>query len=183
VTRGVTRGHLGDLAAALVDGELGHDARDRALAHLAGCLECRAEVESQRRLKARLARLVDPVPPAELAARIGSFASCAAAPPGRRVLRRGSRSARRPARVGRRPVRQPRGALRLTVAGAAGGAVLGAVGFLAAAPTGGTAVPARPVIHQINEQVSLTTNPLMELPEPMFGITTVSYPAPAGPMR
>ena len=30
--------HLGELAAALVDGELGHEARDRALAHLAGCV-------------------------------------------------------------------------------------------------------------------------------------------------
>jgi anti-sigma factor RsiW len=52
--------HLGGLVAAVVDGVLGHDARDRALAHLARCDECRAEVEAQRRLKARLARLGAP---------------------------------------------------------------------------------------------------------------------------
>ncbi|MFE7603373.1 zf-HC2 domain-containing protein, partial [Streptomyces sp. NPDC057494] len=29
--------------AALVDGELGHDARERVLAHLATCARCKAE--------------------------------------------------------------------------------------------------------------------------------------------
>jgi hypothetical protein len=45
------RDHLGERVAALVDGELGHDARERALAHLAGCQACRHEVETQRLLK------------------------------------------------------------------------------------------------------------------------------------
>jgi anti-sigma factor RsiW len=62
--------HLGGLVAAVVDGVLGHDARDRALAHLARCDECRAEVEAQRRLKARLARLGAPEVPGDLAARL-----------------------------------------------------------------------------------------------------------------
>ena len=34
--------HLGDRIAALVDGELGHQDRDRALAHVAHCARCRA---------------------------------------------------------------------------------------------------------------------------------------------
>lgn len=46
--------HLDDLAAALVDDELSHDQRDRALAHLTGCASCRDEVEAQRLLKIRL---------------------------------------------------------------------------------------------------------------------------------
>lgn len=46
--------HLGDVAAALVDGELGHAARERALRHLTACGRCRAEVDAQRALKASL---------------------------------------------------------------------------------------------------------------------------------
>jgi anti-sigma factor RsiW len=62
--------HLGDVAAALAGGELSHDARDRALAHLAGCDECRAEVDAQRRLRALLGAQPDPVPAPELLARL-----------------------------------------------------------------------------------------------------------------
>ena len=48
--------HLGPRLAALVDGELSHDDRDRALAHIAGCAQCRSLVESERALKASSAR-------------------------------------------------------------------------------------------------------------------------------
>lgn len=51
--------HLGERLTALVDGELGHDERDRVLAHLAGCTQCRAEAEAHRRLKQRLRSLGD----------------------------------------------------------------------------------------------------------------------------
>ena len=47
--------HLDELAAAVVDHEVTYEQRDRAYAHLAGCPECRAEVEMQRRIKAMLA--------------------------------------------------------------------------------------------------------------------------------
>lgn len=57
--------HLGDRAAALVDDELTHGARERVLAHLAGCLDCRAEVEAARALKRRLAGLGAPRPSVE----------------------------------------------------------------------------------------------------------------------
>ncbi|WP_452745429.1 zf-HC2 domain-containing protein [Streptomyces filamentosus] len=43
--------HLGDRLAALVDGELGHDTRERVLAHLATCARCKAEADAQRALK------------------------------------------------------------------------------------------------------------------------------------
>ncbi|WP_308201308.1 anti-sigma factor family protein [Carbonactinospora thermoautotrophica] len=62
--------HLGDRVADLVDGELDHDARDRALAHLAGCALCRAEVEAARELKARLRALASPGLPAGLTDRL-----------------------------------------------------------------------------------------------------------------
>jgi anti-sigma factor RsiW len=55
---------LGERLTALVDGELGHEERDRALAHLAGCARCRAEADGLRRLKRRLRGLSD-LPPAD----------------------------------------------------------------------------------------------------------------------
>lgn len=73
--------HLGDLVAALVDGELSHDGRDRALAHVAGCAECRAEVDRHRRLKALLANQADPQPSADLQARLRGISSTTSGTP------------------------------------------------------------------------------------------------------
>ncbi|MBB4891475.1 hypothetical protein FHS39_000475 [Streptomyces olivoverticillatus] len=52
--------HLGDRLAALVDGELGHDSRERVLAHLATCWKCKAEADAQRRLKNAFAQAAPP---------------------------------------------------------------------------------------------------------------------------
>ncbi|MFI9236459.1 zf-HC2 domain-containing protein [Streptomyces cinnamoneus] len=52
--------HLGDRLAALVDGELGHDSRERVLAHLATCWTCKAEADAQRRLKSVFAEAAPP---------------------------------------------------------------------------------------------------------------------------
>lgn len=52
--------HLGDLSTVLADDETGTwadlptDVRLRALAHVAGCPSCRADVDEQRRVKARM---------------------------------------------------------------------------------------------------------------------------------
>lgn len=56
--------HLGERVTALVDDQLDHEARDRALAHLARCHVCRADVERERKAKAALRGLpeVDPSP-------------------------------------------------------------------------------------------------------------------------
>ncbi|MFC6878424.1 MULTISPECIES: anti-sigma factor family protein [Actinomadura] len=51
---------LGERLTALVDGELGHEERDRVLAHLAGCARCRGEADALRRLKGRLRELAQP---------------------------------------------------------------------------------------------------------------------------
>ena len=61
---------LGDVAAALVDGELDHAARERAHRHLAHCAGCRAEVEGQRQVKARLSGVAQPEPSAALTNRL-----------------------------------------------------------------------------------------------------------------
>ncbi|KRV47076.1 hypothetical protein AQ490_10000 [Wenjunlia vitaminophila] len=64
--------HLGDRLAALLDGELKHDPRERVLAHLATCDDCRREADEQRRMKELLASAaaVTPGPSAGLLARL-----------------------------------------------------------------------------------------------------------------
>ncbi|MET7450851.1 zf-HC2 domain-containing protein [Streptomyces sp. NPDC005574] len=62
--------HLGDRLAALVDGELGHESRDRVLAHLATCAKCKAEADAQRRLKNVFAEAAPPPPSESFLARL-----------------------------------------------------------------------------------------------------------------
>ncbi|MEU6813381.1 zf-HC2 domain-containing protein [Streptomyces sp. NPDC046860] len=62
--------HLGDRLSALVDGELGHESRDRVLAHLATCCRCRAEADAQRRLKNVFAEAAPPPPSESFLARL-----------------------------------------------------------------------------------------------------------------
>ncbi|UGQ09482.1 zf-HC2 domain-containing protein [Yinghuangia sp. ASG 101] len=62
--------HPDDKLAAYVDGELGHGAREKVLAHLAQCADCRAEAEEQRRVKALLAKSPEPGPSADLMSRL-----------------------------------------------------------------------------------------------------------------
>jgi anti-sigma factor RsiW len=114
----VTGSCLGDVAAALVDGELDHAARERAHRHLAHCAGCRAEVDGQRRLRARLSGVEHPELPVGLTERLLRLAAQADEPPAVRPPSRppavppvpsrpaGSRPGRtRPARP-RRPVRR-----------------------------------------------------------------------------
>ncbi|WP_329122412.1 anti-sigma factor family protein [Streptomyces sp. NBC_01465] len=62
--------HLGDRLAALVDGELNHDVRERVLSHLASCPKCKAEADAQRRLKSVFAETAPPPPSEGLLARL-----------------------------------------------------------------------------------------------------------------
>ncbi|MFJ3303096.1 anti-sigma factor family protein [Streptomyces sp. NPDC086549] len=62
--------HLGDRLSALVDGELGHESRDRVLAHLATCAKCKAEADAQRRLKNVFAEAAPPPPSESFLARL-----------------------------------------------------------------------------------------------------------------
>nr|WP_203616290.1 zf-HC2 domain-containing protein [Streptomyces sp. SID13726] len=61
---------MGDRLAALVDGELGHDTRERVLAHLATCPKCKAEADAQRRLKNVFAEAAPPPPSESFLARL-----------------------------------------------------------------------------------------------------------------
>ncbi|UYQ64230.1 anti-sigma factor family protein [Streptomyces peucetius] len=71
--------HLGDRLAALVDGELEHDARDRVLAHLATCPRCKAEADAQRRLKNVFAQSAPPPLSEGLLARLQGLPAAPAA--------------------------------------------------------------------------------------------------------
>ncbi|MEU6671583.1 zf-HC2 domain-containing protein [Streptomyces sp. NPDC046727] len=62
--------HLGDRLSALVDGELGHETRERVLAHLATCARCKAEADAQRALKNVFAEAAPPSPSASFLARL-----------------------------------------------------------------------------------------------------------------
>ncbi|MEF9906223.1 anti-sigma factor family protein [Streptomyces sp. P9-A2] len=62
--------HLGDRLSALVDGELGHDARERVLAHVATCAKCKSELDAQRRLKNVFAQAAPPPPSESFLARL-----------------------------------------------------------------------------------------------------------------
>jgi len=62
--------HLGERLCPLVDGQLRHDERDRALAHLANCPACRQQVAEYRLMKQRLAGLWEPALPDRLADRL-----------------------------------------------------------------------------------------------------------------
>ncbi|WP_462204061.1 anti-sigma factor family protein [Frankia sp. CcWB3] len=72
--------HLGDRISPLIDHQLDHDARDRALAHLACCGECQREVAALRIVKARLVALDGPDLPGGLAVWLLSLGGPAAVP-------------------------------------------------------------------------------------------------------
>jgi anti-sigma factor RsiW len=81
--------HLGDRLSALIDGELDGAERDRAHAHLAGCVQCRTEAAELRALKRKLSGLV-PGAPAEAAMTrrlIAMTGPGGPLPPRRRLLR------------------------------------------------------------------------------------------------
>ncbi|MCW2887824.1 MAG: putative transrane anti-sigma factor [Streptosporangiaceae bacterium] len=90
--------HLGERLTALVDGELGHDERDRALAHLAACEQCRREADTLRRLKSRLRALDDVATPTALIGRLYGLDPGQNGPAGPRESRLGGPGTREPTR-------------------------------------------------------------------------------------
>lgn len=112
---------LGERLTALVDGELGHEERDRVLAHLAGCARCRDEVAVLRGLKGRLRGLselpvtdgTDDLPTSDFLARLLSLPASAeprasaGVPPGGTPAGAPPPQPARPLRSSARPVRTP----------------------------------------------------------------------------
>lgn len=104
---------LGERLTALVDGELDHDERDRALAHLAVCRACRQEADMMRRIKDRLRSLAVPaagssagapdLPDEEFLSRLRALGQ-AGGPPADIAWNRPSQGAVRPGRPAVRPL-------------------------------------------------------------------------------
>ncbi|MEV8095003.1 zf-HC2 domain-containing protein [Kitasatospora sp. NPDC085879] len=67
--------HLGDRLSAYLDGELGHDSRERVQAHLATCPDCLAEADEGRAVKHLLTRTDTPGPSSMLMARLLAVAA------------------------------------------------------------------------------------------------------------
>ncbi|WP_051830086.1 MULTISPECIES: zf-HC2 domain-containing protein [Streptomyces] len=62
--------HLGERLSAFLDGELGHDSRERVQAHLATCPQCLAEADEGRAVKHLLTGTGTPGPSPSLMARL-----------------------------------------------------------------------------------------------------------------
>lgn len=67
--------HLGDNLSAYLDGELGHESRERVQAHLATCPDCLAEADEARTVKQLLTRTDTPGPSSLLMARLMAVAA------------------------------------------------------------------------------------------------------------
>ena len=159
--------HLGTQVAALVDGQLDFAGREKALRHLSHCAQCRAEVEHERRLKARVQTLPGGEPSASLLTALTRLP--ADEPP---VLREPPRHWQPPeGRAGQ------------------GGLLLAGVGSVAAGVltlayvVGGTAVapdPVAPPVGRFSSEFAGTGQP-MPLQDPeVDAFTLIGDPGPAG---
>jgi hypothetical protein len=190
--------HLGTRVSALVDGELGHEARDRALAHVAHCQQCRHQLEAERAVKALLSTTPTPPPSAGLLTTLTGLAEPGGPvgprsrpmplgpvvptlpPPGRGPL--GSRrDARRPG------AGSPRRAHRARYAAAGALSVAGLLlgtAFAAGGSGAGSDAPAVvPPAAELSVEHAATTSGL-PLGDPAFSAVTASFgglPVPTAP--
>lgn len=183
--------HLGDRVAALVDGELDHDTRDRMLVHAARCAACRTEVDHARLVKGRVVAMPEPTPSADLTRRLLALAEPGdPLPPSRPHMPRGEArrpTAPRPGRPrdrrpaaydgGRRPSparRVPRSRL-VTVGAFSIAAVALSTAFAVGGESGGVRGPVvTPAVDRYTVEHAATTG---ELPftDSAFGAATASF--------
>ena len=184
-------GHLGEQAAAFVDGELDHDARDQVMGHLTRCAECRSEVAAQRLIKARLRDLVEPAPPASLLASLSRMSEpgeplrpAARGPAGATrppTVPVGGRPAPRPASRPSRQSRQSRRARRMRTTLVAGTTAVVATFVTAFAVGGAQESPSNTVTPDVSQYVvdhAATSRglPFAELPADAVGVSYDRHP-------
>jgi anti-sigma factor RsiW len=186
--------HLGQRISALVDGELGHQVRDRALAHIAHCPSCRVQLEEERHLKDRLAtaptppgssaltaRLLgladpgEPMPPRERRMPLTPVVPTLPAPGrGRGPTRPGGRNEpRRPGRLRAGPARSRRARYTAASAVSAGGLLVAAAFMAGAAPPQPGAPVLPPAAELSVEHVATTSG--QPLGDPAFDAVTASF--------
>ncbi|MGZ4592720.1 MAG: anti-sigma factor family protein [Actinomycetes bacterium] len=182
--------HLGPRVSALVDGQLGHEARDRALAHVAHCDTCRGALEAERAIKSLLDSTPTPQPSERLLAALHGMAEPGGPvgprtrpmplgpvvptlpPPGRGPLGR-RRDSRRPAAGSGRTTRSTRARYVAVGALSVAGLVLGTA--FAAGGSGATGTPAVvPPAAELSVEHAATTAGL-PLGDPAFTAVTASF--------
>jgi anti-sigma factor RsiW len=170
--------HLGRRLSALVDGELNHARRDRALSHLAQCEACRREAVAMRALKHRMRTLDEATVAAALTDRLVALAA-GVPPPGSVGRRRGATAV----------ARRWRGSRLVLGALAVLAVAVPAFGFLAAAGTPGRQPrpSVSPAVDLFVEQHAVR-NPVYaggHAGHPAgshFSLTATTAPAPSGSM-
>ena len=175
-------GHLGERLSGLVDGQLDHADRDRVLAHLTRCADCRREAAEQRALKARLDRL-DVHAPGGLQGRLLALPSGhpgwpppGAAPSSVPSLV-GSPAAGSPGATGTARLRPPTAALGALLLLAVGAGLLGPV-----AGADGTATPRRDPNRPGLVVEHATATSQVPLSDPaVVGAAWTPVPAPVAP--
>ncbi len=185
--------HLGQRLSALVDGELGHQERDRALAHIAHCPACRSQLEEERRVKDRLAAPTPPASPALTARLLGLAEPGEPMPPrerrmplapvvptlpapgrGRGLTRPGGRTdPRRPGRVRASTSRSRRARYTAAAAVSAVGLVLGAAFMAGGPPQQQPGAPVLPPAAELSVEHAATTSG-QPLGDPAFDAVTAS---------
>jgi hypothetical protein len=156
--------HLGQRISALIDGELSDSERDRVLAHIAGCDECRQEAVALRALKQRMHSLGEAMVDAALTGRLMAMA----VPPDGRPW-----TARAPWR--------PRGgspAARMLTAGILASTVagLGAAAFFVGGEQQAPGPKVTPAVDTFLVQHAIVTG---DLPVPPLAGGTAGSPGPA----
>lgn len=158
------RRHLGERLSALIDGELSDAARERVLAHLAKCADCRREAASLRLLKRRMYTLGDAAADDQLTWRL-----LAMAPDGGRASGRWAGRDRWPVRPRRRRARS------LVAAGVAvAGLGLSSAAFVAGGdrpPSGPRIVPAVDVF-MVQHAITTGQVPVQPAARPSAGVSS-----------
>jgi hypothetical protein len=184
-------GHLGPLAAALVDEQLGRADRDRALRHLVSCATCRGEVEQQRAVKARLDTMGEPALPGSLLERLSAMQLPAPpsppSPPGQLPLAAAPFPSARPGPIGGAPLASLSGVglagalestsrrrARRLVVGAASLVLMGGGAAYAAGGSEQSIEPVRPAVDVYTVQHG-TTGGTVPLNDPAVRAVTAGY--------
>ncbi len=177
--------HLGRRLTALIDGELGHNEREKVLGHLTACEQCRSEADEMRALKRRLGGMGTPSPGDGLLHRLQAMGEPGGPMPPRpaRLPGHGRRPAvarprdTRPVR-GRSPkaTRRRRPRARYLLAGAATLAVLGVGSAAFAAGSDPGSLPrVAPSVEQFAVEHALTSGDV-PLTDPRPAETTSDRP-------
>lgn len=155
-------GHLGDDVAALVDGELDYTRREKALAHLSRCPQCRDAVDAERAVKRRIQTLPAAEPSAGL---ITSLTHVPAAPPPLPLPDPGPHLPVPSGRAGR-------GGLLLAGVGSLAAGVIG-VAYVVGGASAADQAPVAPPVGRFSAEFAHSSQRSVPLPDPAMDMLPV----------